>query len=76
MAPEITYIANVIVAMISEFHLASACVARGYFRVVIATFIEDELPPEEEYLSEEERGTRDVRVLNHAAIKRVAVWLQ
>ena len=73
---EIIYITNIIVVMISEFHLTSTCVPVGHCRIIIPTFIEDELPPEEEYLTPEEQGVRDVRVLNWAALKRVAVWLQ
>ena len=73
---EIIYIANVIMAMISKFHLTSSCLARGYCWIIIAAFIEDDLPPEEEYLTKEESGTRDIWVLNHAALLRVAVWLQ
>ena len=72
---EIIYITNVIVAMISEFHLTSSCLPIEHCRPVIPPFVEDELPPVEEYLSEAEKNTLDARVLNGAAIKRIAVWL-
>ena len=42
---------------------------------MVPPFMEDELPPVEEYLSEAERGTQDTRILNKAAMKWVAVWL-
>ena len=72
---EIVYITNLLVASISEFHLTSTCLPVGHCRPVVPSFVEDELPPVEEYLSEAERNTRDVRSLNGAAIKRLAVWL-
>ena len=53
---EIIYISNIIVVMISEFHLTSACVPVGHCRIIIPSFIEDDLPPEEEYLTPEEQG--------------------
>ena len=73
---EIIYITNIIVVMISEFHLTSTCVPVGHCRIIVPSFIEDDLPPEEEYLTPEEQGAQDVRVTNWAVLKRVAVWLQ
>ena len=73
---EILYITNIIVVMISEFHLTSTCVPVGHCRIIIPSFIEDDLPPEEEYLTPEEQGARDVRVINWVVLKRVTVWLQ
>ena len=75
-AREIIYITNIIVVMISEFHLTSTCVPVGHCRIIVPSFIEDDLPPEAEYLTPEEQSTRDVRVINWAILKRVAVWLQ
>ena len=75
-AREIIYITNIIVVMISEFHLTSTCVPVGHCRIIVPSFIEDDLPPEVEYLTLEEQGTQDVRVTNWAILKRVAVWLQ
>ena len=75
-AREIIYITNIIVVMISEFHLTSTCVPVGHCRIIIPSFIEDDLPPEAEYLTPEEQSTWDVRVINWAILKRVAVWLQ
>ena len=72
---EIAYMTNVIVATISEFHLTSTCLPPGHCHPVLPPFVEDELPPVEEYLSEAERSTLDARILNGAAIKRFAVWL-
>ena len=72
---EVAYITNLVVATISEFHLTSTCLAEGHCRPVLPPFVEDELPPVEEYLSEAERNTQDARILNAAAIKRLAVWL-
>ena len=73
---EITYITNVIVVMISKFHLTSTCVPMGHCRIIVPSFIEDDLPPEAEYLTPEEQGTQDARVTTCALLKRVAVWLQ
>ena len=72
---EIIYITNMVVAMISEFHLTSSCLPKEHCRPVVPPFVEDELPPVEEYLSEVEKDTQDTRILNGAAIKRIAVWL-
>ena len=58
---EIVYITNVVVIMISEFHLTSSCQPKKHCHPVVPPFIEDELPPVEEYLSEAERGTQDAR---------------
>ena len=73
---EIIYITNIIVVMVSEFHLTSTCVPVGHCRIIVPSFIEDDLPPEAEYLTPEEQGTQDVRVTNWAILKRVAVWLR
>ena len=59
---EIVYITNVVVAMISEFHLTSSCQPEKHCRPVVPLFIEDELPLLEEYLLEAERDTQDARV--------------
>ena len=72
---EIVYITNVVVTMISEFHLTSLCQPEKHCRPVVPPFIEDELPPVEEYLSEAERDTQDARIWNEAAMKQIAVWL-
>ena len=72
---KILYITNVVVTMISEFHLTSSCLPEKHCHPVVPPFMEDELPPVEEYLSEAERGTQDAHVLNEAATKRIAVWL-
>ena len=66
---------NIIVAMISEFHLTSSCLPPGHCRPVLPSFVEDELPLLEEYLSESEKNTSDARILNGAELKRLAVWL-
>ena len=65
---EIAYITNLVVAMISEFHLTSTCLPAGHCCPVMPPFVEDELPPVEEYLSEKERNTLDARILNGATI--------
>ena len=69
------YITNVIVVMVTEFHLTSSCFSLKHCCPVIPPFIEDELSPIKEYLSEEDRGMRDAWTLNEAATKRIAVWL-
>ena len=66
---------NIIVAMISEFQLTSSCLPPGHCRPVLPSFVEDELPPVEEYLSESEKNTSDARILNGATLKWLAVWL-
>ena len=72
---EIVYITNVVVTMISEFHLTSSCQPEKHYHPVVPPFVEDKLPPVEEYLSEAERDTQDAHVWNEAAIKWIAVWL-
>ena len=72
---EIVYITNVVVTMISEFHLTSLCLPEKHCRPVVPPFMEDELPLLKEYLSEAERDTQDARIWNEAAMKRIAVWL-
>ena len=72
---EIVYITNVVVTMISEFHLTSSCLPEKHCCPVVPSFMEDELPLLEEYLSEAERDTQDACVWNEAAMKRIAVWL-
>ena len=72
---EIVYITNVVVTMISEFHLTSSCLSEKQCCPVVPPFMEDELPLLEEYVSEAERETQDARVWNEAATKRIAVWL-
>ena len=72
---EIVYITNVVVTMISEFHLTSSCLSEKQCCPVVPPFMEDELPLLEEYVSEAERDTQDGRVWNEAATKWIAVWL-
>ena len=72
---EIMYITNVVVTMISEFHLTSSCLSEKQCCPVVPPFMEDELPLLEEYVSEAEKDTQDARVWNEAAMKRIAVWL-
>ena len=59
---EIMYITNVVVAMISEFHLTSLCLPEKHCHPVVPQFMEDELPLLEEYLSEAERDTQDAHI--------------
>ena len=72
---EIMYITNVVVTMISEFHLTSSCLSEKQCCPMVPPFMEDELPLLEEYVSEAERETQDARIWNEAATKRIAVWL-
>ena len=51
---EIIHITNQIVMMVSEFHMTSYCWPIKQCRPVVPPFMEDDMPPEEEYLAEGE----------------------
>ena len=67
---------NMVLCMISEYHLTSLSQGPSYISPVLPEAVRDLLPPLEEYRAGGDfQGTHDVRVLERAKTLRVAVWL-
>ena len=67
---------NMVLCMISEYHLTCLCQGRSYVSAVLPEAAKDLLPPLEEYRTGSDfQGTQDMRVLERANTLRVAVWL-
>ena len=67
---------NMILCMISEYHLTCLCQGPSYVSLVLPEAVRDLLPPLEEYRTGSDfQGTRDARVLERAKTLQVAVWL-
>ena len=67
---------NMVLCMISEYHLMCLCQGPSYVSLVLPEAARDLLPPLEEYRTGGDfQGTQDVRVLERAKTLQVAVWL-
>ena len=67
---------NMVLCMISEYHLMCLCQGPSYVSPVLPEAARDLLPPLEEYKTGGDfQGTRDARVLERVKTLRVAVWL-
>ena len=67
---------NMVLCMISKYHLTCLCQGPSYVSPVLPEAVRDLLPPLEEYrTSGDFQGTRDARVLERAKTLCVAVWL-
>ena len=67
---------NMVLCMISEYHLTCLCQGPSYVSPVLLEAARDLLPPLEEYSTGSDfQGTQDARVLERAKTLRVAVWL-
>ena len=67
---------NMVLCMISEYHLTCLSQGPSYISPVLPEAVENLLPPLEEYrASGDFQGTQDVRVLERAKTLQVAVWL-
>ena len=67
---------NMVLCMISEYHLTCLCQGPSYVSPVLPEAVRDLLPPLEEYRTGVDfQGTQDARVLERAKTLRVAVWL-
>ena len=67
---------NMVLCMISEYHLMSLSQGPSYVSPVLPEAAKNLLPPLEEYRAGSDfQGTWDVRVLERAKTLRVAVWL-
>ena len=60
---------------LSEFHLTSACSPPGMCALVLPPVVEAELPPQENYLHEDELGSQDICIHCIATIKGLGAWL-
>ena len=67
---------NMVLCMISEYHLTCLCQGPSYVSLVLPEATRDLLPSLEEYRTGSDfQGTQDARVLERAKTLRVAVWL-
>ena len=67
---------NMVLCMISEYHLMCLCQGLSYVSLVLPEAVRDLLSPLEEYRTGGDfQGTWDARVLQRAKTLRVAVWL-
>ena len=67
---------NMVLCMISEYHLTCLCQGPSYVSPVLPEAVRDLLPPLEEYRTGcDFQGTQDARVLERAKTLWVAVWL-
>ena len=67
---------NMVLCIISEYHLMCLSQGPSYVSLVILEAAEDLLPPMEEYQADGDfQGTWNARVLEKAKILQVAVWL-
>ena len=67
---------NMVLCMISEYHLTCLCQGPSCVSPVLPEAVRDLLPPLEEYRTGSDfQGTQDTRVLERAKTLQVAVWL-
>ena len=67
---------NMVLCMISEYHITCLCQGPSYVSLVLPEAARDLLPPLEEYKTGSDfQGTWDTRVLERVKTLQVAVWL-